>query len=267
MKKFDIPKMAKDIKEGIARHSPEILTGIGIAGMITTTVLAVRATPKALQLIDEEEEKRWSELRVGEEWAELTPVEKIKIAWKPYIPAAMTGVFSIAFLISANSVNVRRNAALATAYKLSETAFAEYKDKVVETIGENKEKAVKDKVRKKKIDDNPVSKNDVIITSCGRTLCYDTISGRYFESDLEKIKRAANELNRQITTGMCGYVSLNEFYDEIGLDHISVGYDLGWNIYDGLIEIEPGSHLADNGQPCVVIDYRVAPKYNYYKIG
>ena len=254
MNKPNLTKVVKDMKTMVSKRSPEILTGIGIAGMITTTVLAVKATPKALRLIDEEKDA------LGEE--KLAPMDMIRVAWKPYIPAVVSGTVSVACLIGANSVNARRNAALATAYKLSETAFSEYREKVIETIGEKKEKTVKDKVAKERIEKNPVSKNEVIVTNKGNTLCFDPISGRYFKSDIDRIKRVENELNKRMLHDITGYVSLNEFYGELGLDYTSVGDDMGWNV-DELIDISFSSQLADNGEPSVVLDYRVAPKYNY----
>lgn len=53
MGKHSLSSIAKSVRTAMKTHSPEILTGIGIAGMITTTVMAVRATPKALILIEE----------------------------------------------------------------------------------------------------------------------------------------------------------------------------------------------------------------------
>ena len=108
MNKEAISKFARDVRTSLSRHSPAILMGIGIAGMVTTTVVAVKATPKALRLIEEKKQ----ELDVES----LTPVETVKAAWKCYIPAAVTGAVSIACLIGSNSVNTKRNAALATAY-------------------------------------------------------------------------------------------------------------------------------------------------------
>lgn len=250
------PKIVTDVRRFASKRSPEILTGIGIAGMITTTVLAVKATPKALELIEEKKKEDWVD--------KLPPLEVIKVAWKPYIPAFVTCVVSTTCLIGASSVSLRRNAALATAYKLSETAFSEYKEKVVETIGEKKERVVRDKVAEERVRKNPVSKSEVIITGNGKTLCFDPISGRYFMSSIETIKRAENELNKQMLHDISGYVSLNEFYDELDLDHTSVGDDLGWNT-NQLIDIGFSSQLNDNGEPSVVLDYLVAPKYDYYK--
>ena len=256
MGKTNLATIAKDIRKFASKRSPEILTGIGIAGMITTTILAVRATPKALELIEEQKEE--------ESVDELSSFEVVKVAWKPYIPAMVTCVASTACLIGASSVNTKRNAALATAYKLSETALSEYRDKVVETIGEKKERIVRDKVAEERVKKNPVSKNEVIVTGNGKTLCFDPISGRYFMCSIETIKKAENTLNKQMLHDISGYVSLNEFYDELGLDHTSVGNDLGWNT-NQLIDIDFSSQLNDNGEPSVVLDYLVAPKCDYYK--
>ena len=255
MGKTNLATIAKDIRKFASKRSPEILTGIGIAGMITTTILAVRATPKALELIEEQKEE--------ESVDELSSFEVVKVAWKPYIPAMVICVASTACLIGASSVNTKRNAALATAYKLSETALSEYRDKVVETIGEKKERIVRDKVAEERVKKNPVSKNEVIITGNGKTLCFDPISGRYFMCSIETIKKAENTLNKQMLHDISGYVSLNEFYDELGLDHTSVGNDLGWNT-NQLIDIDFSSQLNDNGEPSVVLDYLVAPKCDYY---
>lgn len=256
MHKPNLANLVSNTRQFANKHSPEILTGIGIAGMITTTVLAVRATPKALELLEEKKNEDWVD--------ELSPLEVVKTAWKPYVPAAVTGIVSVACLIGASSVNAKRNAALATAYKLSETALTEYREKVIETIGEKKEKTVRDKVAEERVKKNPVSKSEVIVTNNGTTLCFDPISARYFKSSIDKIKRAENELNKQMLHDISGYVSLNEFYDELGLDHTSVGDDLGWNV-DRLIDISFSSQLNDNGEPSVVLDYLVAPKYDFYK--
>ena len=251
--KKEIAKSFLSLKTAIKKHSPEILTGIGIAGMITTTVMAVRATPKALILIEERKEE------IGAE--KLEAMDMVKTTWACYIPAAITGTLSIACLIGASSVNARRNAALATAYTLSESALKDYQGKVIEMFGEKKNEAVKDAVAKDKVEKNPVVTREVIIKEKGNTLCYDAISGRYFKSDIEKIKKAECELNRQMLDDM--YVSLNDFYYEIGLDSVKLGDELGWNVDSGYIDLSFSSQLASDGTPCLVIDYSVAPRYDY----
>lgn len=247
-----LTKIVKSVRTAAKKHSPEILTGLGIAGMVTTAVMAVRATPKALLLIDDAETEK-DDI--------LTPVETIKVAWKCYIPSMIVGGISIGCLVGASSVNVRRNAALATAYALSESTLKEYQEKVIEEIGEKKEKAVRDAIDKDKINQKPVSKSEVIITDGGDVLCFEKLSGRYFKSSMEKLKKAVNEINRQMRYDM--YISLNEFYYEIGLDGTDIGDMLGWNIDKGYVELDYSSHVADDGTPCLVIGYSIPPQYEY----
>lgn len=253
---MNLSKLTKNVSVVMKKHSPEILTGIGVAGLLATTVMAVKATPKALKIC---EGLRLD--RVNEYQEEPTKVEYVKAAWRCYIPAAVTGVMSVACIIGASSVNVKRNAALATAYTLSETALKEYKDKVIETIGEKKEEAIRDAIAKDKVEQNPVTNNEVIITSKGNTLCLDAISGRYFRSDIEQIRRVENEVNRQILNE--GYVTLNDFYYGLGLDSIRIGDEIGWNSNNGLLDIHFSSQLASDGTPCLVINFPVAPKYGF----
>ena len=260
--KPNLSRIARDVRTVVSKHSPEILTGIGIVGMITTTVMAVRATPKALELIDEGKlERADNDENFIYDSTPLPVKDVIKLTWRCYIPAAVAGCLSVSCLIGASSVNVRRNAALATAYTLSETALKEYRGKVVEVIGDKKEQAVRDAVAKDKIDQNPVTSREIIVTEKGNTLCYDVASGRYFKSDIDKLKKIENELNRQMRDDM--YISLNEFYYEIGLNPTSIGDDLGWSIDNGYIDLNFSSQLTDDGTPCLVIDYQVAPKYDY----
>lgn len=252
MAKPNLTSIAKSVRTAMKKHSPEILTGIGIAGMITTTIMAVRATPKALVLIEDKKDELGTD--------ELTKAETVKTAWPCYIPSALVGTASVLCLIGASSTNFRRNTALATAYTLSESTLKEYQEKVVETIGEKKERDIREQVAKEKMVKNPV--REVILTEKGgNTICYDVISGRYFKSDRDTISRIVNDLNRQMRDEM--YVSLNDFYYELGLDSTKMGDDLGWNIDKGYIKIDFSSHLDANGTPCLVMDYQVAPVYDY----
>ena len=253
MQKLNLTKICGNVKTAIVKHSPEILTGVGIAGMISTTVMAVQATPKAIRLLDEEKRRQHTD--------KLEPSGIVKTAWKCYIPAVVTGTVSVACLIGASSVNTRRNAALTAAYTISESTLRDYQKKVVETIGEKKEQTVRDAVAKERLERNPVDNKEVIVTTKGNTLCFDAVSGRYFKSDIDKLKKAENDLNRRMRDEM--YISLNEFYYEIGLEAIKIGEDIGWNIDNGYIELRFSSQLATDGTPCLVIDYGYGPRYDF----
>ena len=256
MNKAGLKRTIKSAERVLTKYSPGILTGIGIAGMIGATFMAVKATPKALYLIETKKEES--------EVEELTPVETIKICWKYYIPATLTTVLSAACLIGASTVSAKRNAALATAYSISEAALREYQEKVVEVVGEKKEKAVRDAVAKDQIDRDPVTKSEVvIIDSNSNTLCYEPLSGRYFKSTIDKIKKAEIKLDRQMIQEM--YVSLNDFYWEIGLDETDLGDKMGWNLSKGYMDLSFSSQLADDGTPCAVIVYGIPPVYDYQR--
>lgn len=253
-----LTKALKGVQKFTSEHSPEILAGFGIAGMLTVTVLAVSATPKALRLIEKAKEEKGVD--------ELTKAETVKAAWKPYIPAAITCVLSTGCLIGSVNVSARRNAALATAYQLSSTALSEYKEKVVETIGEKKEKDIREKIAQDKVDRKPVNTSEVIVAGVGGVLFLEPVSMRYFTSDIETIRRVVNNLNYRLTTGMEEYISLSEFYDEIGLSHTATSDDVGWNLgRDGQIEVSLPPATADDGKPCLVLDYRVAPRWDFAK--
>ena len=254
MNKSGLKRTIKSVERVLTKYSPGILTGIGIAGMIGATFMAVKATPKALYLIETKKEET--------EVEELTPVETIKTCWKCYIPATLTTVLSAVCLIGASTVSAKRNAALATAYSISEAALREYQEKVVEVIGEKKEKAVRDAVAKDQIERDPVTKSEVvIIDSNSNTLCYEPLSGRYFKSTIDKIKKAEIKLDRQMIQEM--YVSLNDFYWEIGLDGTDLGDKMGWNLSKGYMDLSFSSQLADDGTPCAVIVYGIPPVYDY----
>ena len=254
MNKEGLKRTIKSAERVLTKYSPGILTGIGITGMIGATFMAVKATPKALYLIETKKEEA--------EVEELTSVETIKTCWKCYIPAALTTVVSAACLIGASTVSAKRNAALATAYSISEAALREYQEKVVEVVGEKKEKAVRDAVAKDQIERDPVTKSEVvIIDSNSNTLCYEPLSGRYFKSTIDKIKKAEIKLDRQMIQEM--YVSLNDFYWEIGLDGTDLGDKMGWNLSKGYMDLSFSSQLADDGTPCAVIVYGIPPVYDY----
>lgn len=261
MNKPNMAALFKNVKMAVSEHSPEILTGLGIAGMITTTVLAVKATPKALELIED----RKDELDIYPT-EKLPPVETVKATWKCYIPAAVTGVTSIACLIGASSVNAKRNAALATAYNLAATSLTEFKEATREVVGEKKEQLIRNKIAEERVNNEPVNQSAIIVSGNGNTRCFDSITKQRFTSDIEKIRKAVNDLNRRMVNGE-DYISLNEFYAEIGVDQVSIGDELGWNVASGLIELDFSAQLDTDGTPCVYIDYTVVPKRGFNRWG
>lgn len=249
----NINRFGRSMSRSLKKHSPEVLTGLGLAGMVITVVLAVKATPEA--------EKEIEKVKKEEEKETLTKTETVKAVWKCYVPAAASGFVSVACIIGASSIHMKRNAALATAYGMTQTAFKEYKDKVVETVGEKKEQSIRDEVDKERIKKNPPKKEDIIITDKGDTLCYDPALERYFRSSADAIRKAEQYINRRLRDEL--YVSLGDFYDELGLKHGSVYEDVGWNVDWGWVDIRFSSQLTPDGTPCLVINYDIEPRSGY----
>jgi hypothetical protein len=259
-----ISKGLKTLGGIVSKNSPSILTGLSVAGLVTTVILAVRATPKALLLMEVEREQRKKEKETvcrdsGEESIPLSKRDIVQIAWKCYIPAAAVGLTTVACIIGANTISLRRTAALASVYSITEAAFREYKAKVVETIGRNKEIKVRDEIASDTVKAHPSSSTEVIVTGKGQVLCYDTLSGRYFKSDIENIRQIINRLNHAMLTEM--FMSINEWYYELGLAPTKLGDDMGWDIAKGLIEVKFSSQISEDGTPCLVLDYAVVPKF------
>lgn len=238
----------------IQKRSPEILTGIGIAGMIAAMVITARATIKAQLLLNEKE----IELKVDK----LEPRDIVKTTWKCYIPAVATGCVSIACIIGGLSVNSRRNAALAAAYTTVSTNFLDYKNKVTDVIGKEKEKDIRDKVTKDRVDKQIESSAPIIFTGEGDTLCFDAYTGRLFTSSRESLRRGENDLNRMILKD--GSATLNDFYYLIGLDELKHGDMFGWDTRHEFA-LEFGSQLTKDGRPCLVMDFVTLPSQNFYE--
>jgi hypothetical protein len=241
------------VRSGLTKHSPEILIGLGVAGLLGTTILAVRETPKALKLL----ETKKKELDVEK----LSAKDTVKTVWKNYIPCAVLAVTSVACIVGASNISARRNAALAAAYAIGNKAFSDYKEEVINLLGEEKDKEIKEKVADKLLKENPVTNKEVIITDNNEHLCYDEITGRYFKSSQNKIKEAQNVINDRLRDEM--WVSLNDLYYELCLPNVRVGDDLGWNVDDGYLDIILSSRIAEDGTPCLTLDYSIGPRYDY----
>lgn len=247
-----LANVAKRLEKYIVKRSPEILMAMGISGFFVAGVTAVRQTPKALRLIDQKE---------MDEDRRLNKLEVIQTTWKCYAGPIVTSIISAGCIIGSNRIGSRRHTALVAAYTISETALKEYQEKAVEVVGKKKEQEIRDAVAKEKILSNPVCSKEIISTGKGDTLFFEPLSGRYFISDVESIRRAVNELNREMLNDM--YISLNEFYYALHLHETQMGESVGWNIEKGLIELDFSSQLTEEMKPCIVIGHRVPPFYGF----
>jgi len=240
-------------------NATEILTGVGVTGTITVAYLSGRASFKAAELIRQEELHLY-QLQDGV-GVQLSTKERIKLVWPIYVPTIGTTGLTVASIVLANRLSSKKAAALAAAYGLSERAFSEYKDKVAEHLTKAKEVKIREEIAQDRVDKNPVSQ--VIITGAGDVLCYDSLTGRYFESNIEAIKKAMNTINYRIMHN--GPESLSAFYDEIGLPPTSMSDELGWNSND-LMDILFSTTMSTDERPCIAIDFTVPPTMGYARL-
>lgn len=216
----------------VKRNASTILTVMGGVGVIATSVMAVKATPKALDILERAKTEK------GEE---LTKVEKVTKAAPVYIPSVLVGVSTIACIFGANVLNKRQQAALVSAYTLLNASYKEYQNKVKEMVGDDGEIEIRDEIVKDKYAGYEKKEYD------DTELFYDEYSGRYFSSTKYKVQHAVYELNRDIH--MRGWVTLNEFYEHLGIEGIDDEEVLGWS---------EGGNLARYWQGWIDFSYRKA---------
>lgn len=242
---MDLKNIFKEAGKTIAKYAPELLAGAGIGLWFTATVEAVRVTPRASMLID-------SELNYKKK-DKLTVKETVQAVGTLYLPAAVAGLAGTGCIIASVSTSNRRYAALSSAYGMLEETARIYRDKVIETIGERKEKEIQGEVAQEKLNRNPISSKEIVITGKGNSLC--CFGGeRYFESEINDVKMVLNGLNERLLQE--NYISLNEVYLELGLEPTNNGSLYGWSTdYCRLIDWKFSSKIAADGRPCLVIDY------------
>lgn len=239
-------------------NSPMLLTAIGVAGTIGTAILTHKAATKAERLLADVVDERMATRQP----TKIERKEHFQMMWKFYIPPVVSGGVTIGCIVMANRIGTKRAAALAAAYTLSEKAYTEYREKVVEQIGENKERKVREEIVADRIRNNPLDESNVVIVGSGDVRCYELYTGRYFNSSVESIKRAVNEVNYQINTH--GYASLSDFYTHVGLPRTAVSDEIGWTS-DKLMDVDYTSVLSEDGQPCVAINFQTGPVRDYHR--
>lgn len=237
----------------LKRNGSTILTCAGGLGVVATSVMAVKATPKALYLLEQAREEK------GED---LTKLETIQVAGSVYIPSIIMGISTIACIFGANALNKHQQAALMSAYAMLDSSYKEYKNKVKELYGQDADQMVKNSIVKDKYE-----KEDIVIDD-NMKLFYDEFSGRYFESTTEDVIRAEYELNRELAS--YGGVYLNRFYELLGIEEIDGGEKLGWSAsmlsesyWAYWIEFDHTKVVMDDGLECYIISTRYEPTVDF----
>ena len=255
--KMNFKQIFASAKKFVHANTPSIMIGAGVISMGAAIISAARATPLALDRLDEKAE----ELEVMP--CDLTRKERFQATWRCYVPAMIFALTGAGSIVGGHVIQIRRTIAIASAAALTEQAFAEYKAIAAEQLGEAGVTAVREKLADKEIEKNTSHLSDAeTCPTTGAVRCLEPYSGRFFWSDANSIERAVNAANRILLEE--GSLSLNEFYDELGLDHIPPGEAIGWNYYrDQLIKVHFTARLAEGTKPVLVFDYDTRPSTNF----
>jgi hypothetical protein len=234
----------------VKANNVEILTGLGVTGVGATAYLAAKAGYQAADDVMLDDLSRPDPIPVDKK--ERTK-ELVQITWRRYIPAAGAGVLTTVCIVGASRSGAKRTAAAVAAYSVAERAFSEYREKVVEQIGEKKEEKLRADIAQKRMDEKPPKDGQVIITGKGNVLCCESYTGRHFRCDMEVLRRAENDINMKIVREL--YVTLDEFYYLVGLAPTCVSSNTGWDSEKGLMSLRFDSTITPDGEPCLVFEY------------
>ena len=242
--KIDWKLLGKTIGSFIRRRSPEILTGIGVAGMGVSVIFAVRATPKAVKAIEEipkEEQK---------------PLTVVKKTWKYYVPAAVSFVVGASCVISATCTNYHIKAALAAACSVTENTMKDYKGAVKEVVGDRTEEKIEERAKVRAAERHEFQDGKTYELTGTESAVFDPWTGKDFPYDIDKLKRAIEDISYRLQTER--YLTLNDFYDQAELPLIKGGGVLGWVAEKGPIRPNFSSTLV-NDRPCLVLGFSRNP--------
>lgn len=258
-----------NLGDSCKKNSPALLIFAGLTSMAATVVMVAKVAPKAnvrLQNSRDERYLQWKE--EGKEDLPMTRKEKAMDIWNDfkavaplYAPAAVTFAVGSACIIGSYKISTARLSALTTAYGIAENRLTEYQKKVIETIGEEKEKEIQDKITKDHMRDK--EKKDGLPQESlldGTQLFFDDFSQRYFRCTLQDIYDAREWVN---VTLQHDPVKLNEFYNALDMTEVD-GLDIyEWAEGDKL-EIRFQSHMCMDGTTtCTAIYYDVPVGRDY----
>lgn len=245
-----------------------ILTTLSLAGLLATAWAAYKSGPKVEKAVKKAKRDMEDVVPDDKEAKRAVIATAAKEIAPAVIPVVVMGGVTTACILGNHKASSRRIAVLSAAYTVSETALRELNGKMNEMLGENKVKSIKDAIVKdglvKDGKENYPHENQIIMTGGGDVLCKDVQTGRYFKCNAEKVKQAINQLSHDILSEM--WISLNDFYDLIGLPMVPLGDELGWNVedcYKGQIPITLTAQLTENQEPCLCLDYDIRIRHDY----
>lgn len=257
-----VPKIATKALLKLKQHQPLILTCIGGAGVIITTITAITATTKASKLLSKVQEAKEEKLTKREIIRTVAPI---------YIPTVLIGLSTITCIFAANALNVKKQASITSAYALINQSFKKYRDKVKELYGEETDIHIRQEIAKSKFTEMdpelcvyPVNGLEDVFEEGEKVLFYDEYSNRTFEASILAVQAAEYHLNRNFV--LRGTADLNEFYSFLGLPETKYGSTVGWSMAYGYswIDFEHEKVLMDDGTlECYMIQPMFSPDADF----
>lgn len=237
-----------NVSKFFKHHAQSILTGLSMIGLASTTILAVKATPKAIELIESDSRRNHD----GDPHGYTIP-EAIQSSWKCYIPALAIGAATGISILSMGVINRRQQNALMGAYILLDRTYKNYKTKVNEIFGDNANQLVQSAMVRDRIEEDKPK------FGCEKAIFYEEHYGKFFERSIAEVLDAEYQLNRKFAKN--GEVTINDFFHFLGLSEIEIGDALGWSqeiICDfsdvNWIDFEHECIELDDGMECYVIN-------------
>lgn len=231
------------ILETVSERKELIFTGVGILGMGGAVALSWKAGTKASRLLEEAKEEK------GEDLTKKEVIIKTASAWGPVVALYL---LSAACIANGERIAVAKNVALTEGYILATDAMREYKNSVIEHVGQEKEEEIAMDANQKIVTNHPTKHGYIINTGKGNTLCMDSLSGQMFYSEWNDIVSAVNAFNSMLNEDT--FVSANELMFLYGINEMSAAIDISRE--DGLLDVYSSSIVTRDNEPCLVINYR-----------
>lgn len=244
----------------LKKHSPEILLGVGLVGVVTSAVMACKATTKVDEILQETKENvdkvhelverkdlpagAYTEEDMNKDLAIFYAKAGLKLA-KLYAPAVVVGVASITSILASYGVMHKRNVALSAAYMAVDTGFKEYRGRVVERFGEALDRELKYNIKAEEITETVVDENGEVHETTKTVSVVDKKAGysefaRFFDDGCKGWSKSS-ERNLKFLVDQQryandklkarGWVIVNEIYEMLGIPVTEAGSQVGW-VYD-----------------------------------
>lgn len=245
----------------LKKHSPEILVGAGVVGVVASAVMACKATTKLNDILEETKDQvdKIHEVKENPEFAEKYTEEDskkdltivyaqtgLKLA-KLYGPSIILGAMSLGCIVTSHGIMRKRNVALTTAYAAVDSSFKKYRGRVIDRFGEELDKELKYNIKTKEVEETVVNE-DGTESTVKKTIhvaddpnehspyaIFFDAGNKGWDSDPEMSKffliRQQNYANEKLKEQ--GYLFLNDVYEMLGARKTKAGQIVGWVYEEG----------------------------------